>query len=110
METAILYEQKKTLQSVINKLEKCEPKIKESSAQKTLLRNRLKAFNLSMSLLDFCSDLIVEQEGITQSLEKMKADGKEKTVTYREMLGSKMINKAMLERLEKYINKEIAHG
>lgn len=103
MEITELTESKKTLQSVISKLEKCAPKLKEGSAQMTLLKRRLRAFELSISLITFYSDLLSEQEKLITDLEIMKNDGKEKTVRYREMLGQKLMNKTMLESVQRYL-------
>jgi len=60
---------------------------------------------MEILLNDFRSDLQKEQEGIVKTLDEMKVTGKEKTVRCREMLGQKLINKALLERIEKYIEK-----
>lgn len=103
MQVTELKESTKTLQSVISKLEKCAPKLKDGSPQMTLLNNRLKAFNLSVSLITFYTDLLTEQEKLTVDLEVMKSDGKEKTVRYREMLGQKLMNKTMLESIQRYV-------
>lgn len=103
MEITELNESKKTLQSVISKLEKCAPKLEDGSAQMTLLKKRLTAFALSISLITFYSDLLSEQEKLITDLEIMKNDGKEKTVRYREMLGQKLMNKTMIECVGQYI-------
>jgi len=65
----------------------------------------MKATELDESILlkTFYSDLLIEQEKLIADLEIMKNDGKEKTVRYREMLGQKLMNKAMIERIQRYI-------
>lgn len=103
MQLTELNESTKTLQSVISKLEKCAAKLRDGSPQMTLLEKRLKAFDLSISLITFYKNLLTEQEKLTADLEVMKNDGKEKTVRYREMLGQKLMNKTMIESIQRYV-------
>ena len=58
--------------------------------------------NESITLKAFYTDLLTEQEKLIATLETMKNDGKEKTVRYREMLGQKLLNNAMLECIQLY--------
>jgi hypothetical protein len=94
----------KVIQSLINKLQKCKLRLKDGSAQMTLLKKRIQAFELSVSLVKFYQNLIDEQNKITDTLNEMKADGKEKTVRYREMFGQKLINKTMLDIISQSVN------
>jgi hypothetical protein len=91
-----------TLQSLVGKLEKCAPKLKAGSAQVSLVNNRLAALNVALGLMQCYADLLLEQETALATLEKLKTEGKEKTVTYRELFGKKLLNKTMLERLARY--------
>lgn len=47
-----LEEAKKAIVSTIYKCEKAFPKLKESSAQQTLLKNRIKALRLAVELIE----------------------------------------------------------
>ena len=47
-----LEEARRAISSTINKCEKALPKLKESSAQQTLLKRRIKAFSISVELID----------------------------------------------------------
>jgi len=60
---------------------------------------------MEILLRDFHLNLQEEQKNIIKTLEEMKTDGKEKNVRYREMFGQKLVNKAMLEAIERYTAK-----
>lgn len=47
-----LKEAKKAIDSTIKKCEKALPKLKENSAQQTLLERRIAAFNISLELIE----------------------------------------------------------
>lgn len=47
-----LEEARRTIISTINKCEKALPKLKENSAQQTLLKRRIKALQISVDLIE----------------------------------------------------------
>ncbi len=58
--------------------------------------DRLKAFE------DMLNDIKKQAEYETEQLEKLKADGKEKTATYRQYLGNRIFYKTVLEKYKEY--------
>jgi hypothetical protein len=100
MEITELDEMIKTIRSLIGKLEKCKPHLKDGSAQVTLLTKRTDALKLSLALINLYKNLLCEQEDSTAALNEMKESGKEKTVRYREVFGQKLINKTMIDIME----------
>lgn len=57
---------------------------------------RLAAFELMLS------DIQKQSEYEREQMEKLKSEGKEKTVTYRQFFGNKMLYKMMLEKYKQY--------
>lgn len=57
---------------------------------------RLKAFE------NMLSDIIKQAEFETEQLKQLKAAGKEKSATYRQYLGNRMLYKMMLEKYKEY--------
>lgn len=57
---------------------------------------RLAAFEAMLS------DIQKQSDFETAQMEKLKADGKEKTATYRQYFGNRLLYKSMLELYRKY--------
>ncbi|MGN0634299.1 MAG: hypothetical protein ACI4JW_10600 [Oscillospiraceae bacterium] len=57
---------------------------------------RLAAFELMLS------DIQKQSEYENEQMEKLKSEGKEKTATYRQFFGNKMLYKMMLEKYRQY--------
>jgi len=55
-----LEEAHKAILSTLNKCEKTEPKIKEGTAQKTLITRRISAFKIALSLIEKSIDETVK--------------------------------------------------
>lgn len=51
---------------------------------------------------NFYFDLLASQEKISSELEKLRIEGKEKSVRFRELLGQKLMNNNTLIRLKAY--------
>lgn len=60
------------------------------------MEERLRAFEKMLS--DIQKQSVYE----TEQLEKLKAAGKEKTATYRQFFGNRMLYKMMLEKYKEY--------
>lgn len=58
--------------------------------------DRLEAFEQMLS------DIKKQAEYETEQLKQMKAAGKEKSATYRQFLGNRMLYKMMLEKYKEY--------
>lgn len=58
---------------------------------------------MNKTLQTFHDSLISEQANIAAKLEVLKNNGKEKTVSYRELFAQKFIIKAIIEKLEMYL-------
>lgn len=58
--------------------------------------NRTEAFEKMLS------DIIAQADYETQQMEKLKAQGKEKTATYRQYFGNRMLYKMMLNKYKEY--------
>ncbi len=48
------------------------------------------------------ADLLARQERIQRELDRLRDEGKQKTVRFRELLGQKMINNTLIELLEQH--------
>ena len=57
---------------------------------------RLEAFEAMLS------DIKKQAEYETEQMERLKAAGKEKTATYRQYLGNRMIYKMLLDKYKEY--------
>lgn len=64
--------------------------------EKTISTNRLATFE------QFVQQIQTEQETITQQLEVLRVNGKERTVKFRELLAQKLTNTAILSKLSVY--------
>lgn len=58
--------------------------------------NRTEAFE------EMLSDIIAQADYETQQMEKLKAQGREKTATYRQYFGNRMLYKMMLNKYKEY--------
>ena len=57
---------------------------------------RLEAFEKMLA------DIIKQADHEKEQMEKLKAEGKEKTATYRQFFGNRMLYKMMLSRYKEY--------
>ena len=48
------------------------------------------------------ADILREYEYETEQMERLKADGKEKTATYRQFFGNRMYYKMMIKKYREY--------
>lgn len=48
------------------------------------------------------ADLLAQQDSILSELERLRGEGKQKTVRFRELLGQKIINSALIELFEQH--------
>jgi hypothetical protein len=58
--------------------------------------NRLARFE------NLCEELVEESKSLPAELERLKGEGKEKTVSYRELMAKKLLNKSVLNALKKH--------
>ena len=112
------------ISSLISKCEKVQEKLREGSQQLSLTKNRLKAFHIASSLItnaleseialnetDSASleefekayqSLLESISDIPVKLESLRNEGKEKTVTYKELMTQKLINNNILMFFESH--------
>lgn len=48
------------------------------------------------------ADLLAHQDQIVRELDRLRDEGKQKSVRFRELLGQKMINRTLIALLERY--------
>ena len=116
----------KTLQSSCRKIEKVVQTLRQKheppKSQLTLATRNLAALNIALSLIareledapdhgvwerlasyeGIYGELAASMVAIPDELEKLKADGKGKTVRYRELLGQKLLNQQIAALFERH--------
>jgi len=113
-----LAEALRAISSLISKCEKVQEKLRDGSPQYSLTKNRLKAFHIASSLITDALEsepargdtdgarlekfekayqsLLDSMSDIPGKLESLRKEGKEKTVTYKELMTQKLINNNIL--------------
>ena len=119
-----LAEALRAISSLISKCDKVREKLREGSPQYSLTKNRLKAFHIASSLITEAQEgepahddadgarlakfekaylsLLESMSDIPEKLESLRKAGKEKTVTYKELVAQKLINNNILMFFEKH--------
>ena len=105
--------------ALLSTLQKCE-KIKAEklpTSQRTLLERRIDALKVALTLIEketnnsdsrlsafeaVYEELANSINTIPAELEKLKADGKEKTVRYKELFGQKLMNNYIVALFERH--------
>jgi len=110
--------------SLINKCEKVQEKLREGTPQHSLTKNRIKAFRIASDHITGALEgepprgeadsarlekfenayqgLQDSMSDIPARLEALRSAGKEKTVTYKELVAQKLINNNILMFFERY--------
>jgi len=105
--------------ALLSTLQKCE-KIDENkllASQRTLLERRISALKVALTLIEkeannsdsrlsafeaVYEELANSISTLPAELEKLKADGKEKTVRYKELFGQKLMNNYTVALFERH--------